>query len=95
MFFILDLKNGRIEECAHFYQMIIDSAINQWRDHFHACVRAEGWTFWEHDVNSVQIKKNCQNPTENIKTLKKMVLFRANNKQIIHSCNRLIVRAVQ
>ena len=95
MFFILDFKNGRIDEYAHFYQMIIDSAINQWRDHFHACVRDDGWTFWEHDVSSVQNKKFSQNPTENIKTLKKMVLFRANNKEIIHSSNRLIVRAVQ
>ena len=52
MFFILDLKNGRIEECAQFDQTIIDGAINQWRDHFRACVRAEGGHFehmmWAH-----------------------------------------------
>ena len=45
MFVILDLKNGRLEECAHFDQTIIDCAINQLRDHFRACVRAEEWTF--------------------------------------------------
>ena len=73
MFFILDLKNGRIKECAHFDQtIIIDGAINQSRDHYRACVRAEGWTFWKHDVSSVKNKKNSQNPTENIKTPKKI-----------------------
>ena len=45
MFFILDLKNGRIKECAHFDQTIIDGAINQSRDHYRACVRAEGGHF--------------------------------------------------
>ena len=46
MFFILDLKNGRIKECAHFDQtFIIDGAINQSRDHYRACVRAEGGHF--------------------------------------------------
>ena len=33
------LKSRLIEEWEHFYQVVIDEAVRQWRPHLRACVR--------------------------------------------------------
>jgi len=40
-----ELRERLVEVCAGLQQNVIDDAIDQWRRHLHACVRARGGHF--------------------------------------------------